>query len=309
MVQGNQKTKLTLRSPEQTLQLLEEACKWAQIEQGRCLQYKRLYREFMREKKISQQHIFAYYELMDIVEIYEHWVQALAEFPGLEQVVKQALSKGPTLSGDENPGTGSNRPRNDIFTIVLAGKLLRAGIALRVVEGIHHRGHADRIESVLCGSPPPDLVIEANDILLRIECKRPLSKNAIEHSAKEACRQIKRSVIDGIIALDCSAAIRPADSILEAPSEERAIDFISDKITEMAKRPVEKNFNRKNILGAILYARVPTHTVQVSPILGPNGNPFNIYRQDSLYSINVLPNALSPQWHMLRSICDSLMSV
>lgn len=101
MVQENQKTRLTLRPTEQTLELLEEACKWAQIEQGRCLQYKRLYRELMREKKISQQHIFAYYELMDIVEIYEHWLQPLAEFPGLEQKVIQAMSKGPILSGDE----------------------------------------------------------------------------------------------------------------------------------------------------------------------------------------------------------------
>jgi hypothetical protein len=306
MDEENSTSKLIVRGSEETLALFEEACVWARIEKGRCLQYSRLFSEF-KKGEISQQHIYAFFELMDIIDIYNHWRLHIANFQDLVEKIEHAFTKGPVLTDHENPATGTNQARNTVFTILLAGRLLSAGISVIVVEGVKRKGYAGRIESAFPSSAPLDVVIEGNGAFLVIECKRPFSGKAIRKSVKEARRQITQARSSGIIALDCSTVIRPTESILHVLPEQDPTDFISKKLVEVAKPAVEQEF-RPNILGAILYARVPTHTVQPSAVLGPRGKPVESIRQDSVHSITVLANTSSAQWSALKSICNALVS-
>ena len=110
------------------LQTLQLACEWMDIKKGRALQYSKFIREFYEEDKRSREHILAFNEACEITDIYELWVPFIDNFPGLEQKIKQVFQKGPVLQEDEMPNISSNRPRNDAFVYLLAGKLIKAGM-------------------------------------------------------------------------------------------------------------------------------------------------------------------------------------
>jgi hypothetical protein len=49
------------------------ACKWLNINRGHSTQYSKLIREFFEEDKRSPEHILAYSESCEIMDIYDLW--------------------------------------------------------------------------------------------------------------------------------------------------------------------------------------------------------------------------------------------
>lgn len=280
---------------------LQKACDWAGIFQGRAAQYKKLVGEFFGENKRSREHILAHNESCEITDIYNLWEPQISRFPGLEKKIKKCLNKGPALREDESDGSSSNRPRNDAFVYILAGKLLKAGVEVIAVDGVVSRGifsHSDA-----------DITIDWNGSLIDIQCKRPQTKGMLEKRVKEAHDQINnpnRPGQWGIIAVDCSVLLRPPGTLLEANSAESAEQHLANLLDREIK-PIVGTFVRKpNILGAFLFARVPGMTrVGKSPILSPKGKPFTFLRPDSICSTLVISNANSLSPGTLQSISNA----
>lgn len=185
---------------------LRDACEWLGLSQGRCVNYAKLLREFNEEGKRSREHILAINESFEIIDIYALWKENLHNFSGLEKKIKASFNKGPILREDENPGKSTNQPRNDAFVYLLSGVLLRGGAKVITVDGVSLNKTSDAGNA--------DIIIELNGIGVVIECKRPQSKNALKQRVEEACGQIDGA--NGIIAIDCSAFIRPPNKLFEA---------------------------------------------------------------------------------------------
>lgn len=103
------------------LERLESALGWVGLEHGRTATYKTLVVEYSEGKR-SNEHFFAYHQSMEVLSIYDAWEQAAIDFPGLKEKISYVFKKGAILS--EGESTSSNRPRNDGFVYILAGKLL-----------------------------------------------------------------------------------------------------------------------------------------------------------------------------------------
>ena len=132
----------------------------------------------------------------------------------LRQKVETALI-GPDIPMEENQN--SNRGRNDLFELVMAGKLLVAGYT--PILGKH-----------------PDLACEVDGRKLLIECKRPSSDGAIRKRLKEAGGQLGRQLKDwragtgtrGVVALSLTKVINPGDQFLRYKREGEASRFLGD---------------------------------------------------------------------------------
>ena len=288
--------------PTEILDKLTEALDWAGIEKGRAIEYRRLFEEsFSRDERIRD-HIFVYSELMDLVEIFELWQRDVDNFPGIRTKIKEVFSSGPILREDELSGNSGNRPRNDAFTILIAGKLILADISVVAVEGILIQTVAESTEfNALLRS---DIVVKCNGNHIVIECKRPQSKDKIATRAGEARDQM--SGREGIIVMDCSAALRPVETILESPTEDEAIVFLNKLVETEAKPIVEREF-RQNVIGAILHIRAPVHTVhKVSPIVSLSGEPIITYTRNTASSILSLGNSNSPKRDLFKNLADRL---
>ena len=81
-------------------------------------------------------------------------------------------------------------PRNDSFTILLAGKLIAVGVSVKSVDGIRFKTATDEGGIVSDAQGPPDIVAECGGAHLAIECKRPLSTEATGRRIKEASEQL-----------------------------------------------------------------------------------------------------------------------
>ena len=296
----------TKSTRSQILTKLTAACDWAGISRGRALEYGTLFAEHFTIEEKTREHIFAYNELSDVSEVYELWLNEVGLFPGLKDMIREAFSSGPLLREDERPGNSGSRPRNDAFPIILAGKLNKAGITVASIEGIRRNKNAqahDSKETIIIKS---DIAIEHCDLLIPIECKRPQSLEAMHARAAEARRQL--SGMNGIIAIDCSAAIRPAGQVLEAQTEKKAADFI-DRLLISKVVPVVRRQFRKYVIGAILYTRVPVHTVhKISPILDSAGNPVTTYNLVTATTLFFVANPNSPHAKAFRSMKDAYMA-
>jgi len=63
---------------------------------------------------------------MEILNIFYAWMTAADNFSGLQRKIEFVFKKGMTLAEDEKVTANSNRPRNDGFVYVVAGKLVHA---------------------------------------------------------------------------------------------------------------------------------------------------------------------------------------
>ena len=157
------------------LQELEQACDWLNIERGRAREYVRLLEEFGRGER-RPEHVLAYYEAYDIVELFELWRNDVGGFPGLKTRVDQACRKGPTMTDDEKTSNSSNKPRNDAFVYLMAGRFRKAGISVITVDGIRAGSGTSKSAE--------DFSISWTGSDINIECKRPNSANGFEQLAK-----------------------------------------------------------------------------------------------------------------------------
>ncbi len=256
---------------------VEEACRALRVRRGRGRDLAKLLTELFRDNKRSRDHLLAANESFEITEIYELWQPHLPRFPGLREKIADCLSKGPVVAEDERPSTASNRPRNDAFVYVLAGRLLEAGIHVLAVDGISREG-------VCCGGTS-DIVLNWKGQQIVIECKRPQAIHGVERRIREAVGQIQDAEVPGIVALDCSRIVRPIDpagATLGTPSAHRGLRYVEDRLQELLGI-IPRPSPDKGVLGLVLFARVPHMTeVHRSTILSPTGEPFVSFQPDSI---------------------------
>jgi hypothetical protein len=271
------------------LQILQAACEWMNIERGRATRYGQLIREFFADGTRSREHILAHNESWEITDIFELWEASINNFPGLKQKIKAVFSGGPVLREDERPDTSSNRPRNDAFVYLLAGKLIRAGVKVIAVDGIAAQG-------IGCPSDV-DITFDWNGSAVDIECKRPQTQKALGKRLREACQKLTGQ---GIIAVDCSAFIRPPEKLLGADSAEEAERFLAQSM-EKAVTPEAKTPLATAILGFLVFARAPAMIREGdSLIISPRGNPFTYMRPDCISTWLVISNSRSSSYDALR---------
>ena len=284
------------------LERLKLACVWAEISQGRAMKYQSLFEDIIKGKTNSLEHILVYSELEDLIEIHKFWVKTHHWFPGIKEKVREIFTNGPVLREYELTESSGNRPRNDSFVIYLAGSLMESEIDVVGVEGIRKADEHSFVGIEYDRFYSSDIFVHHLGLPIRIECKRPQSIDAIRRRTKSAKRQIKGD--NGIIAIDCSAALRPPAKFLDAPSDKKAGEFLHSLISDNVETLVRGQFS-SNILGAIFHIRAPVHTIQkVSQILDLRGNPIIIYGPNSLSTLYFLGNSASPNVGVFRSLKD-----
>jgi hypothetical protein len=212
------------------------------------------------------------------------------------------FSKGPVLREDENPDASTNKSRNEAFVYLLAGKLVRAGIKVIAVEGAIAQGTSCYTNA--------DINLEWGRSAINIECKRPQTQEALTERVKEARQQLthpSRKGWAGIIAIDCSAFIRPLQRLLEADSAEDAERFLADSLKKAVVPKVETHLET-TIPGCLLFARAPAMTrMGYSSIVSPQGNPVAYYfRPDSISTWLVLNNSDSSNSRVLPAVSQLL---
>ena len=254
------------RSEEHASQL-EAACQWLDISKGRASQYIKLNVEFERTCARSEEQLLAYFESYDLVELYKVWGTRAGDFPDLKEKLRGVYKKGPVLSDDEKPSANSNRPRNDSFGLLMAGRFLAAGIPLVEVDGIGLHG-----ASCDYGS---DFTFEFNRKHFSVECKRLQSEDQLEVRAKKARQQIVRTGRCGIIAIDCSVLFRPKRTVFENSTNRRA-ESISSAWMEAKIASRIHALQSSDILGFLLFCRIPVMT----PIRIVDKNESRFYRRD-----------------------------
>lgn len=289
-----------MRYAEQVARLAE-ACAWLGIDRGRAAQYGELIREFFEDDARSLQHILAFGESCEVVDLFELWEARVTEFPGLTERMRAILGKGPLLREEENPAASSNRPRNDAFAYIVAGRLLTAGVAVVAVDGINAR-------DVTCSSEA-DVTFRCEGTLFDIECKRPRSYAALRKRTAEARAQIERPSRQGrpgVIALDCSVLVRPAGTLLESGSGAAAERLISSELERSIATRIESRLTN-SILGFLLFARVPPMIrVHRSPIFTASGEPIHDFRPVSISTLLVVRNAQYAEPDVLRRLANRL---
>ena len=136
------------RPTTEYIETLKAACNWLKIDHGRAKEYVRRLEEFQKAKFRSNEHLLAYYESYEIVEIFRLWETRVDEFPGLHQKIRGACVKGRFLRDDQIPELSRNRSRHDSFCFLLAGRFLAAEIRVVCVDeipssGFKHAPNAD----------------------------------------------------------------------------------------------------------------------------------------------------------------------
>ena len=284
---------LTKQTTDAFVQKLKRACHWLNIGQGRTRAYVRLLEEFDRVPRRSREHILAHYESCEIVELLELWENRIHQFPGLKAKLQTACRKGPIVTDDENTSTSSNKPRNDVFVYLMAGKFLAAGITVGSVDGI-------------CAGPgitesTADISFCWNALDMNVECKRLNSSTQLPRRAKDARDQIVRTGRCGIISIDCSVIARPAGTLLETESPHRSADEMSQWLENNIVPQLLTRLS-PNILGFILFARIPAMTA--TGILDANEQVYR--RRDCISSILAVGNRSYSDPRILRDIAQRL---
>lgn len=272
---------------------LKAACEWLDIEQGRAAEYIRLLDEF-EKGRLSGESILAYYESYEIVELYALWKERVDAFPGLKDKIREVCKKGPTLRENETISSSSNRPRNDAFCFIVAGKFLAADISVVNVDGTASR-HA------ICESNA-DFTFRWEESYFDVECKRLQSENQLLKRAEEARDQITQFGRCGIIAIDCSVLCRPAGTLLDNLDPDKAEFRLSEQLRTDIEPKVRSSLS-PSILGFILFAKVPAMTA-VGRILNSSGNLSR--RRDIISSWLFVANASLQNPEILRNIVPKL---
>ena len=185
------------------IEKLKAACDWLEIGRGRTREYIRCLEEFSKVTILSHvpdEHILAYYESVEAVELFKLWRKRVDDFPGLKTRIRHACVKGPFLSRGETPRSSSNnKPRNDAFCFLVAGKCLDSDITVVNIDGIASCHFKCKTKA--------DVTFKWGGELFDIQCKRVQSKSQLLKQAKKARDQIIISGRCGVIAIDCSSPL------------------------------------------------------------------------------------------------------
>ena len=275
------------------VQQLNHASQWLNIEQGRVRAYVRLLEEFDQVPRRSREHILAYYESCDIVELLELWENRIDQFPGLYVKLQTACRKGPIVTEDEESSNSSNRPRNDLFVYIVAGKFLAANISVSAVDGICRvPGYSESAS---------DFSFHWNTGNINVECKRVISPSQLLKRAKDARDQILKSNHRCVIAIDCSVIARPQGTLLETESPRQAEQEMS-RWLEHNIVPQLLTALAPQVLGFILFVRIPAMTA--TGILDPGQQVYR--RRDRISSFLAVGNYSCSDRIILQDIAQRL---
>lgn len=286
---------------------LEDALQWVGIEYGRAATYKNLLIEYSQGHR-SNEHFFAYHEATEILSIFDSWHDTADAFPGIQDKISFVFKKGALLSENERASANSNRPRNDAFVFIIAGKLLHGEEARIIsVDGIRNSKSPNvpaRKES------PADIVLLFREELIRIECKRPMNKTTLDTNAEAAFRQLTNPSFSqawGIIAVDASKLIKKPGEYLEASSLDASSKFLTDELGKLLT-PIAERYRQEAILGLIGFASVPLVATAKSRILKNDGTPYTL---DNLSTAGVsylsIKNSSSPKADLVHDLQRSFM--
>jgi hypothetical protein len=166
------------------------------------------------------------------------------------QVLEAAL-EGPVDLHLESPR--SNRGRNIMFEIALAGKLAVAGLAPVLGD-------------------EPDIRVELNDRNIFIQCKRVFSRNGLRGCFRDANRQLKRDLGQscdprdcGLIAISISRVCNDGDKILVVPSEDVLRQMLIDEIDSVRKEMADtyRDVNAPKIAGVLFHLSTPAFRADI----------------------------------------------
>ncbi len=91
-------------SSAEYLAKLDSACQWLSVESGRAARYGQIIREFLEKEVRSREHILAYGESCEIVDVFQLWEQRITGFPGFEKKIKgRPLAGGLCYAKMRNP--------------------------------------------------------------------------------------------------------------------------------------------------------------------------------------------------------------
>ncbi|MEK6709932.1 MAG: hypothetical protein AABZ64_05070 [Nitrospinota bacterium] len=293
--------KVEISKWQEHLQCLKDACGWLDVSRGRARDYQKLLKEYFEEDLRTREHILAMNESCEICDIYNLWKEHVRKFPDrLKDKIKRTFGSGGILREGEKSSNSSNRARNDAFVFYLAGKLINAGADVFSVESICASGATCQGDA--------DVTLNWNGTLVDVQCKRPQNANRLEERAEEALSQINKAGREGIIAIDCSATIRPPGKLLPDKSEEMAVKFLDSKLDKHAVG-LSEYYNSDRIRALILFARAPANiTVSESPILSSRGKRYVYYRPYSVCSFLVFINDAYADHNALKAILGRIAS-
>lgn len=251
------------------LERLDAALRWIGLEHGRAATYKKLVAEYSEGQR-SNDHFFSYHQSMEVLIIYDAWEQEAINFPGLKEKISYVLKKGAILSEDET--ISSNRPRNDGFVYILAGKLLHGSkVQIVSLDGCRNSGLSTVLPGKLFRN---DIVILVEGEPIAIECKRPMSLTTLGENVGKAFQQISYGENpSGIIAVDVTKLIEQPGQYLDASTLDRGADYLTDEVEKILV-PVAAQYPQPTLLGFIGYASVPLISNVQSVILDSQGKPF-----------------------------------
>lgn len=288
-----------IRDTSTVITQLQQGCAWAGIGRGRATRYGKLISEFFAGSGNSQEHVLACYEGSEITNIYELWSQKVEEYPGLKAKIAESFKSGPIVRENENLATSSNRPRNDAFAFLIAGRLLAAGCEVLAVDGVGRAMESTRWIG--------DATVRHDGIVLDVQCKRPQTIDSIQSNIEKARNQILGAACPGagIIAIDLSVIIRPGGMFLPADN----VGIASAKLSGLIQPHAEAAFDSMDcpqIAGIIWFATLPCRISAASRIANPAGGKYEVDRPYHAAEIAIALNSNSPHASALRSIGERL---
>ena len=273
------------------LKKLDRACRWVNIKRGRALEYGRILNKFSQRDTLENTELMAYFESLDLVELYTLWYDYASRFPNLNEGIRKVFEKGRLLSDEERVGSSGHRSRNDSFSYQMAGRFLSSGISVLSVE-TYSRDNVDE-------SADSDFSFSWKGSVTHVQCKRLRSNSQLEKRVGEAKDQVVDSRRFGLIAIDCSLLYRPPEMVYEnkLPTQLKLAcsNWLQNDIwNEVYPRVVENRL----VLGMILYCRFPAMTLTQDP----NGGFTN--RRDCITSILCCAEHGNPHSETLMSEID-----
>ena len=245
---------------------------------------------------------------MDVLNIFDSWKHTVGDFSGLQDKISVVFKKGPLLPESEAASANSNRPRNDGFVYILGGKLLHGpDIRIISVDGIKNK----RVDATEMGiNLPSDVVLQFQDNLIKVECKRPMSSNTLATNIETASSQIAISGQEktyGVIAVDVSKLIEQPGQYLEASSLDAGSNYLTDRIAEILT-PLAEQYHQEWLLGLVGFASIPLVATARSTILQPDGKPYEIKDlRTAAISWVTIKNQRCPKGELLRKLQISFM--
>lgn len=210
------------------------------------------------------------------------------------------LRDGPVLSAREN-SSSTNKPRNNAFNYLLAGRLLATGLDLIAVDECWRDSETTRYKG--------DITISHRDTVLDIQCKRPYGRNSVIGNIKNARRQITATADpgQGIIAIDLSRSIHPSDTLLPASSDREASDHVHEMVLQVLSPEVHRLIGEQpQIIGLIAFASIPFGVAYPSSVLKADGTPYKSQYLHSVGESRVLINEQSRYSEIPKSLYEQL---